>query len=176
MKRIIIAFSVFISFLLINKHLSVVHTSNIDNRSYYELSKEDQREIDCLALNIYREAGIEEAQGKVAVALVTMNRLKADGFPNTVCKVVNQKTTRVCQFSWVCMSKLPRIDREIYTYSKALATRVFLNHDLIEDFTGGALFYHADYVNPKWKRLEVTTKIGRHIFYKPIGEKQWQTY
>jgi spore germination cell wall hydrolase CwlJ-like protein len=147
----------------------VIHTSNIDNRSYYELSKEDQREIDCLALNIYREAGIEEAQGKVAVALVTMNRLKADGFPNTVCKVVKQKTHKVCQFSWVCMNKLPSIDEKIYNYSKALATRVFLNHDLIEDFTEGALFYHADYVKPGWKRLQVTTKIGRHIFYKPTG-------
>lgn len=176
MKRIIIAFSVFISFLLINKHLSVYHTSNVDTRSYYELSKNDQREIDCLALNMYREARGEEAQGKVAVALVTMNRLKTSGFPDTVCKVVKQKTQKVCQFSWVCMNGLPRIDEKIYNYSKALATRVFLNHDLIEDFTGGALFYHADYVSPKWKRLEVTTKIGRHIFYKPIGEKQWQTY
>lgn len=170
MKRTIIAFSVFISFLLINKHLGVVQTSNVDSRLYHELSKEDQREIDCLALNIYREAGIEETQGKLAVALVTMNRLKANKFPNTVCKVVNQKTSRVCQFSWVCTHKLPKIDEKIYTYSKALATRVFLNHDLIEDFTGGALFYHADYVSPKWKRLQVTTKIGRHIFYKPIGE------
>ena len=30
----------------------------------------------------------------------------------------------------------------------------------------GALYYHADYVNPRWK-LDKTTIIGRHIFYKP---------
>jgi spore germination cell wall hydrolase CwlJ-like protein len=170
MKRYIIAFSVFVTFLFTFTQTGMYHSTKIDNTSYADLSKESQKEIDCLALNIYREAGIEETKGMIAVALVTMNRLKTQGFPDTVCKVVKQKTQNVCQFSWVCMSRLPRIDEKIYTYSKALATRVFLNHDLIEDFTGGALFYHADYVSPKWKRLQVTTKIGRHIFYKPIGE------
>jgi spore germination cell wall hydrolase CwlJ-like protein len=28
-----------------------------------------------------------------------------------------------------------------------------------------ALFYHADYVNPRWK-LDRITQIGTHIFYK----------
>jgi spore germination cell wall hydrolase CwlJ-like protein len=28
-----------------------------------------------------------------------------------------------------------------------------------------ALYYHADYVNPKWNREKVA-KIGAHIFYK----------
>jgi len=170
MKRYIIAFSVFVTFLLAYTQTGVYHATKVDITPYSELSIESQRQIDCLALNIYREAGIEETQGMLAVALVTMNRVKTQGFPDTVCKVVKQKTAKVCQFSWVCMNRLPRIDEKIYNYSKALATRVFLNHDLIEDFTGGALFYHSDYVSPKWKRLQVTTKIGRHIFYKPIGE------
>lgn len=169
MKRYIIAFTVFVTFLFAFTQTGI-HVSKLDHTPYSELSKESQREIDCLALNIYREAGIEKTEGMIAVALVTMNRLKSEGFPDTVCKVVKQKTQKVCQFSWVCMNRLPRIDEKIYNYSKALATKVFLNHDLIEDFTGGALFYHADYVRPKWKRLQVTTKIGRHIFYKPIGE------
>lgn len=169
MKRYIIAFSVFVTFLFAFTG-GVQHSTKMDRTPYVALSQESQREIDCLALNIYREAGIEETQGMIAVALVTMNRLKAQGFPDTVCKVVKQKTQKVCQFSWVCMNKLPRIDDKIYSYSKELATKIFLNHHLIEDFTGGALFYHADYVRPKWKRLQVTAKIGRHIFYKPIGE------
>lgn len=169
MKRYIIAFSVFVTFLFAFTG-GVQHSTSMDHTPYSELSQESRREIDCLALNIYREAGIEESRGMIAVALVTMNRLKTSGFPNTVCKVVKQKTQKVCQFSWVCMNNLPMIDDKIYTYSKELATRIFLNHHLIEDFTGGALFYHADYVRPKWKRLQVTAKIGRHIFYKPIGE------
>jgi spore germination cell wall hydrolase CwlJ-like protein len=28
-----------------------------------------------------------------------------------------------------------------------------------------ALYYHADYVNPGWKRARIT-QIGRHIFYQ----------
>lgn len=139
-------------------------------KAYEELSVNEKKEIDCLALNIYREAGVEEHSGMVAVALVTMNRVKARGFPETVCKVVNQKTKGTCQFSWKCIANLPKVDRELYTYIRNVAIQIFLNHDIIDDITQGALFYHADYVRPKWKKLEVTTKIGRHIFYKPTGE------
>lgn len=137
---------------------------------YEELTKDQKKEIDCLTQNIYREAAIEPESGMIAVGLVTMNRVKAPGFPETVCKVVKQKTNRTCQFSWTCIKKLPSIDQRIYSYSRSLAIRVFFNHRVIDDTTFGALFYHADYVRPRWTKLEVTTKIGRHIFYKPIGE------
>lgn len=170
MKRFIIILSVMVSLLLVYKHTHGPLVTKFDTTPYAELSKQSKREVDCLAINIYREAGIEEVKGMIAVALVTMNRLKTQGFPDSVCKVVNQKKNSTCQFSWVCMNKLPRINEKIYNYTREIATHVFLNHDLIEDFTSGALFYHADYVRPKWKNLEVTTKIGRHIFYKPIGE------
>lgn len=137
---------------------------------YEELTQHQKTEVDCLTQNIYREAGIEPESGMVAIGLVTMNRVKTLGFPNTVCKVVKQKTNSTCQFSWVCIKKLPRIDQQIYSYSRSIAIRVFFNHRIIDDSTLGALFYHADYVRPRWTKLEVTTKIGRHIFYKPIGE------
>jgi spore germination cell wall hydrolase CwlJ-like protein len=35
----------------------------------------------------------------------------------------------------------------------------------MEDVTQGATYYHADYVNPRWK-LQKIDQIGRHIFYK----------
>jgi spore germination cell wall hydrolase CwlJ-like protein len=35
------------------------------------------------------------------------------------------------------------------------------------NYTGGADHYHADYCDPYWnKHMEMTVKIGRHIFYK----------
>ena len=35
------------------------------------------------------------------------------------------------------------------------------------NYTKGADHYHADYVNPYWsKKLQKTSTIGRHIFYK----------
>jgi hypothetical protein len=38
----------------------------------------------------------------------------------------------------------------------------------VEDVTGGALYYHADYVRPIWRhKLLKTAKIGAHIFYAP---------
>jgi len=36
-----------------------------------------------------------------------------------------------------------------------------------KDLVGGALWYHAEYVEPKWaKKMKQTTVIGKHIFYK----------
>ena len=47
-------------------------------------------EIQCLAMNIYHEARNESLAGKVAVVLVTMNRVADDRFPNTICDVVHE--------------------------------------------------------------------------------------
>ena len=40
-------------------------------------------EVNCLALNIYHEARNQPTVGKLAVAQVTMNRVKDVRFPNT---------------------------------------------------------------------------------------------
>ena len=49
-------------------------------------------ELECLAKNIYYEAGLESEEGKVAVGLVTINRSNSGDFPQTICGVVNQRT------------------------------------------------------------------------------------
>jgi len=53
----------------------------------------NSRELDCLARNIYYEAGLESEEGQVAVGLVTINRSRDQKYPSTICGVVNQKTT-----------------------------------------------------------------------------------
>ena len=133
--------------------------------------KTREQQLDCLAINIYREAGNEPFEGKVGVAQVTLNRTKAPGFPKDVCAVVYQKNTImekvVCQFSWHCDSahRSRVINNDSYKESYEVAQKV-----LLEDFRlpslKEALYYHADYVNPQW-RLDRITKIGAHIFYKP---------
>ena len=50
-----------------------------------------QVQLDCLARNIYHEAGSEPFEGKVAVAQVTINRTESGAFPSDICKVVYQK-------------------------------------------------------------------------------------
>jgi len=52
----------------------------------------NSRELDCLARNIYYEAGLESEEGQVAVGLVTINRSNDEKYPHTICGVVNQKT------------------------------------------------------------------------------------
>jgi spore germination cell wall hydrolase CwlJ-like protein len=130
--------------------------------------KTREKELNCLAINIYREAGYEPFEGKVAVAQVTMNRVASPDFPNDVCGVVYQKTTAtrtVCQFSWYCDSKhrTRPVGQKAYDESYEVAKKVLLENFRL-DVLKPALYYHADYVNPQW-RLEKIGKIGQHIFY-----------
>ena len=125
---------------------------------------EFKKEMNCLAENIYYEAASESFEGKLAVAQVTLNRVKSGHFPSSVCGVVKQKTNGVCQFSWFCEHKKTQ-NTSAYLHARDIALLVYANYEKMQDMTRGALFYHADYVNPRWK-LERTTVIGRHIFYK----------
>ena len=136
------------------------------NIEYQSLSKSTQKQVDCLAQNIYHEAAYEPQEGKVAVAMVTLNRLASGNYADDICGVVKQKTNGTCQFSWYCaVAGLTIRDYSLYNDIRNLAVNVVMNYDNMSDVTGGATYYHADYVNPGW-RLPKTTKIGRHIFYK----------
>lgn len=124
----------------------------------------NNRELKCLADNIYFEAGNQSKTGKLAVAAVTINRVKSPKFPKSVCSVVYQKTRGTCQFSWVCEGKKRIRSEQQYAESKKVAEKVLLsgaNHGI---FGSNVLFYHADYVNPRWN-LRRVAKIGDHIFY-----------
>lgn len=132
--------------------------------AYTELTKDAKKQVDCLAENIYYEAGVEDRQGQLAVALVTLNRTQDPRFPQDICGVVKQKTNGSCQFSWFCEPKRTKND-VIYRKNLDVALYAYANYENIDDPTRGAIYYHADYVNPGWKLFK-TTKIGRHIFYK----------
>jgi len=134
-------------------------------------------EISCLALNIYFEARGEPDEGKLAVGHVVMNRVLSSRFPSTVCDVVRQggETRRHrCQFSWWCdgRSDKPR-NAQDWQRSSEFALAVYWGQT--EDPTDGALWYHADYVNPDWRKdfIEGRT-IGRHIFYQEQPDRRYQ--
>ncbi len=129
-----------------------------------------EQQLDCMAMNIYREAGHEPFEGKVAVAQVVMNRVNSGKFAPDVCGVIYQKNVVmkrvVCQFSWFCDSatKTRPVNQRAYNESYEVAKKVILEGfelDLLKD----ALYYHADYVNPRWG-FEKIGKIGNHIFYR----------
>lgn len=129
------------------------------------LNKHDKQQIQCMAENTYFEAGHEPKKGKIAVNNVVLNRAKDKRFPKTPCGVINQRTARVCQFSWKCEGGKHIGDMAAYRKSLAVAENVYLGN--YGDVTGGAKFYHADYVSPSWGRVfDRTVKIGAHIFYR----------
>lgn len=119
------------------------------------------REANCLAENIYHEARSEPIEGQVAVAQVTLNRMQHDTkFKSSICGVVYEKA----QFSWT-LNKVRSIkELQAWEQSKKLAKAVLDGYARIPNFN--ALYYHTDYVNPKWNRGKtIITKIGSHIFY-----------
>lgn len=132
--------------------------------------KTRERQLECLAMNIYREAGHENFEGKVAVAQVTMNRASHPSFPKDVCAVVFQKSVImdkvICQFSWYCDTahKARPVNQSAYNESMSVAKKVLLEGFRL-DVMKEALYYHANYVNPRWN-LEKIGSIGNHIFYK----------
>lgn len=130
-----------------------------------KLDAHDERQIQCLAENAYFEAGNQTTKGKIAVTNVVMNRVSDKRFPKTPCAVVNQKARGVCQFSWVCEGKKRIRDWATFREARRVAEQVYLRN--IGDVTGGAKFYHADYVKPRWAYVfDRTKKIGAHIFYR----------
>lgn len=159
----------------IKMHLAIEDQLNsqivqLDNQlGYYKQSytkqQAVQQEIQCLAQNIYFEAGAEPHAGKVAVAEVTMNRVK-EGFAKTVCGVVNQKNKGVCQFSWVCEPKKPVIKTSEWAESRKIAENILISKKKYSTMQG-ALFFHADYVKPAWADTkDFVQQVGRHLFYK----------
>lgn len=143
--------------------------------TYNSLPTGIQKQVTCLAENIYFEAAHEPEEGKKAVAFVTLNRVRTGNYAESICEVVYQKTGSTCQFSWYCDKKftdrrLTIKETKLYNDIRELATHIVVNHDKIKDVTDGATYYHADYVNPRWK-LEKVDQIGRHIFYKRKGDE-----
>ena len=135
----------------------------------------DPKQKECLALNIYFEAAVESTAGKLAVAQVTLNRVKSEQYPETICKVVYEgrhyssgfPVRDRCQFSWYCDGKgdIPNNGRA-WKQSQDIAEYVMQTPDLL-DITDSATHYHADYIpNPRWaKARDKTVKIDTHIFY-----------
>ena len=142
-------------------------------------------DAECLAKNIYFEAGVESTAGKLAVANVTINRAINGNYPNTICGVVqegihyyNVKKDKHfpvrdrCQFSWYCDGLIDE-PREGRTWESAqeLAKKVLVNHydKVLIDITDGATHYHANWMEtyPSWsKKKKVMASIDRHIFYR----------
>lgn len=175
MEKSLRGFSHVIGFILVALFVFQITTHKMGTFKANAISVENvsiktiEQRLTCLAINIYREAGHEPFEGKVAVAQVTLNRVEHPAFPKDICSVVYQKNVFmekvVCQFSWYCDSthRNRPINKQAYEESYEVAKKVLLEGFRLDGLKD-ALYYHADYVKPNWKHQKVA-KIGRHIFY-----------
>ena len=117
-------------------------------------------ELRCLAKNMYHEARGESFEGQVAVALVTLNRVKSKHYPNSICEVVYQHK----QFSWTLNE--PKITGwRLYHELRMLAYSIMT--ETVISRVGNSKHYHANTVEPYWaKTMKVAVVIDNHIFYK----------
>ena len=143
-----------------------------------KLEQAKQRDIQCLAENIYHEARSESVTGQRAVAWVTMNRANDPRYPNSICEVVYQAKTdsagrplrNQCQFSWYCDgSKDVVANKERWEQAVEIAEQVLQHWGKSPDPTVGAVMYHAIWMDqrPFWAGSYTrVVRIDNHVFYK----------
>ena len=149
--------------------LAVPSSKNTDEKTEVEYSLVDSSELECMSKNIYFEAALESTAGKMAVAQVTMNRVRSIKYPNTVCGVITQGKHYANGF--------PVRDKcSMWRESQEVARDVLMKPDLM-DITDGATHYHADYIpSPRWADpRRKTVEIDTHIFFNHARKKVKKT-
>ncbi|MEQ7872530.1 cell wall hydrolase [Sphingomonas sp. ASV193] len=135
-------------------------------------SLEAQRQaLECLTSAIYYEAGQQDDDGQRAVAQVVLNRVRHPAFPNSVCGVVYQGSTRPtgCQFTFTCDGSLARTPMAS-AWDRARRNAEAMLHGAVYAPVGNATHYHANYVLPTWASSLVKTQVvGPHLFYRWAG-------
>lgn len=117
-------------------------------------------ELRCLAVGVYYESKGEPLAGQLAVAEVILNRASSGRFARSVCGVLKQRG----QFSFVRGGVLPTPPNNAQ-WRRAMAVAQVARKDLWDSPVDNALYFHARYVSPGWKRPRVGT-VGNHIFYR----------
>jgi len=120
-----------------------------------------------MTMNIYHEAGNQPLIGKIAVGVVTLNRLKDKRYPKNIRDVV----TEPYQFSWynTKQANTPPANnsrwKESYEVAKLLLTKA-IGSDIIK-LLEGATHFHAIDVKPAWlNKVHRVAQIEGHVFYR----------
>ena len=125
-----------------------------------------ESEIRVLERIVEAEAGGEDADGKLLVANVVLNRVKHEAFPNTISEVVFQKSKGVTQFSPVANGRYEAVT--VSEESRTAVERALSGEDISE----GALYFaarkYADQKSMRWfdQNLTMLFKHGGHEFFK----------
>jgi spore germination cell wall hydrolase CwlJ-like protein len=128
------------------------------------------KQKNCLMNALYYEARSESKLGILAVASVIENRKNSQRYPNTYCKVVNQRK----QFSYTLENKpdvnkisqtLTHYDKQSYDYISKLAHKMSIGlFDTMLPET--VMWYATKKVSNAWtKTKNIYATIGFHHFY-----------
>ena len=162
----------YVSDALVQRELEIPKPFFAGNGDGIENFNEFLTQANCMAINIYREAGNQSYEGKVAVAQVVVNRVKNERWPDTPCEVIYQRNRRACQFSWTCEPNLRTVrlrandpmSEQAWRESNQVAWEVLTG--TAPDVVGDANHYHATYVSPGWRnRMTRVARVDDHIFY-----------
>ena len=119
------------------------------------------KDVHCLAKNIYHEARGEPLEGQLAVAQVTMNRLRHPNFAGSVCGVVYEYK----QFSWT-LEKPKKIKDQRAWEAAIKLSKLVLSNQAENPKLKTALYFHTRQIRPYWsKDKRIVAVIGNHIFY-----------
>ncbi|MDD6811628.1 MAG: cell wall hydrolase [Lachnospiraceae bacterium] len=140
----------------------VVDYEVLEMEMKYQLSAQD---YDTLLRIVEAEAGGEDADGKLLVANVVLNRVNSDKFPDTVTEVVMQREDGVAQFS-------PTVDGRFQSVTVSEDTYEAVQRALYgEDISKGALYFcareKADSGKMQWfdQKLTKLFSYGNHEFF-----------
>lgn len=155
-----------IQILFLTIALILPATASIKNPPHPHGRVVAQNEAYWLAINIYHEAGNQSKAGKMAVGIITLNRVNHARYPNTVERVVKERK----QFSWYNKRVVPKPKHEKAWQESMYVAHLLLTNRAKTDIMyklKDATHYHATYVKPSWsKSLVKVAQIGDHVFYR----------
>lgn len=137
-----------------NDSLEGVQQTIINNVGYFPNTYERElleRLVEC-------EAGAESLTGKIAVANVVLNRIKAEEFPDSISGVIYQKNQFEPVITGIINSKTPSAE------SKEAVKRAFLGEKVVGE---GILYFWASWLdsgNDLWNHVDIVQTIGVHHF------------
>ena len=141
--------------------------------------QEENRAIQCIAMNIYWETRASSLADAMSVSDVVLNRVNHRHFPNNVCDVVKQARLgpngnpklHQCQFSWWCDGRSDEPKNKTAWEKSRKYARDFWIHGRYIGITEGSTHYHANYVKPNWApTMDRVARVGSHIFYRMKGK------
>ncbi|PHS25850.1 MAG: cell wall hydrolase [Robiginitomaculum sp.] len=148
--------------------LQIMASLETFTKAHIEKAATQEKALNCMSMAIYYEARSESVSGQLAVAQVVLNRVKHRAYPDNICDVVFEGSTRAtgCQFTFTCDGSMRALPRQTgWDRSRKAAIHAMLG---MSDVTiGRATHYHTVEVKPYWSStLLRTANIGMHVFYR----------